>query len=78
MSKRLDEPDDIAKCNFCDTVLPVSEMFVLKKPSTSKIKLKEIFWCEKCYNNSQFKSEPNKNIQSPTNDSLSDPNLKLY
>ena len=46
---------DAAKCNFCDNIFQVSEMFVKKRPQTSKVKLKEIFWCVKCYNDYELK-----------------------
>jgi hypothetical protein len=59
------EEYDVAKCNTCGTTLLVSEMFVLKRPPTSTVKLKEIFWCVECYDVSELKKTNNKNILPP-------------
>ena len=56
---------DVAKCNTCGTTLLVSEMFVLKRPPTSTLKLKEMFWCVKCYDGSEIKKTNNKNLLPP-------------
>jgi len=56
----------VATCSTCRTTLLVSEMFVLKRPPMSTVNLKEVFWCVKCYDGSEFKKTNNKNILPPT------------
>ena len=56
---------DMAKCNFCGAINLASEMFVLKRPETSNVKLKEMFWCVNCYNTSDIQKMNNKDIQHP-------------